>query len=191
MWHIECALATFLWILYATQADRGLVLKLFYLSTILFLIAIPANDLARPIPIAPMPPLPKGAMGVFLVPSPYLGLIVRYCGETGVPMDIACRIIWQESRWNPKAIGLNSSSRDEGLTQQNIRNHWWFVRLFNHGVDFDPFDPESSIKIGLRFLKWLWIKTGSWEKAIEAFNAPLGSLAGQRYAKVILGGELP
>lgn len=129
----------------------------------------------------------------FIIPEEYQALVFRYAAETGVPLDIGIRLIYEESRWNPDAIGDNGHSMDLGLCQLNERYLDMYRWNLNKGVPINPFDPEDSIKIGFRKLAKLWRITGSWERALIAYNsgryrnAPLTSV---KYAKRILSGKM-
>jgi soluble lytic murein transglycosylase-like protein len=47
---------------------------------------------------------------------------------------------------------------------------------FNDGKKIDVFKPSDNIRVGLRYLRWLYEQTGSWEGAFAAYNCGLSRL---------------
>jgi Transglycosylase SLT domain len=132
--------------------------------------------------------------------------VVRYCDETGVPVWLACRLFAHESsasgdpldgRWNPNATNWLGAS---GLAQIMPINLGLFAIKYNNGVPVDPFDPETAIRCGIRYLADLFAMSGSWQTALRSYNGGAGHWTDPRhwgawpeeslaYSRVILGGE--
>lgn len=111
----------------------------------------------------------------YVVPQRYTRIFWRYVAETGVPADIACRLIQEESGWNRFARHVNSDgSVDKGLMQLNSKyiksDYRW---RFNDGRKIDPFDAETSMRVGLRKLALNHTRLGSWWSAVAAYNCGL------------------
>mgnify|MGYP001328457189 CR=1 FL=1 len=94
------------------------------------------------------------------------------CRDTDVPFIIACRLIYAESRWNPRAIGDRDSGggRSLGLMQLAEKYLPDYARRFNGGEKIDPWNPRVSIRIGLHYLAQLYKRFGSWWAAVAAYN---------------------
>lgn len=100
-----------------------------------------------------------------MVQKSTVDLIDKYATANGVPLDVAHAIAVQESGMNPnvkpgdggKAIGTfqlhEGAAKDVGLKPE------------------DRFDQEKNIEGGAKYLKQLYDKFGSWDKAMAAFNA--------------------
>lgn len=109
------------------------------------------------------------------IPKAYKNTVVMYCKRYGIPLEIAVKLIAAESSWNPYARNTknNDGSVDEGIMQLNSRYLLDFQIRFNAGVPFDPWDPLEAIPVGLRYLRFLYDRTGSWYDAVGAYNAGL------------------
>ena len=94
------------------------------------------------------------------------------CRETDVPYVLASRLIYTESRWNPRAIGDREviGNRSLGLMQLSEKYLPDYARRFNGGEKIDPFNPRVSIRIGLYYLAQLYRRFGSWWAAVAAYN---------------------
>ena len=75
-----------------------------------------------------------------------------------------------------------------------------FSMLYNDGLPIDPFDPETAIRVGIRYLADLYSQTGSWSIALKSYNGGIGHYLEPWvwgpwkdesivYAKNILGGN--
>jgi soluble lytic murein transglycosylase-like protein len=95
------------------------------------------------------------------------------CRETGVSIVVACRLIWAESRWYPRAIGDKETggARSLGIMQLSEKYLPYYAVRFNGGQGIDPFNPRVSIRIGLRYLARLYARFGTWSLALAAYNA--------------------
>ncbi|BES73875.1 hypothetical protein RE428_48930 (plasmid) [Marinobacter nanhaiticus D15-8W] len=96
---------------------------------------------------------------------PYAALVERYAREAGLDVELVHRVIQQESGYDPTAI---SSKGAKGLMQlmDSLSQRW----------NINPFDPESNIKVGTRYLADLLSRFGSVELALAAYNAGPGTV---------------
>ena len=78
--------------------------------------------------------------------NPYAYLISKYALETGVPVELATAVVQIESNFNPKKRG---SAGEIGLMQVKPAT----ARLMGYkGSVKDLYDPETNIKIGMKYL---------------------------------------
>lgn len=97
--------------------------------------------------------------------------------ETKVPIIPLLRMIDVESGYDPKKVGVNpNGTRDYGVMQLNSKYLAYYAEKFNDGAKFDPMNATDNIRIGLRYLRWLYEQVGSWEGAFAAFNCGLTRL---------------
>jgi soluble lytic murein transglycosylase-like protein len=141
---------------------------------------VPARaETTRPTPQAyPWPPDPQ-----------WMKWVVYYCDEQGVPCWLACRLFAYESGWKPSATHYNVNSVDVGIAQLNSACLKAF-EVFNDGKPIDPRDPETSIRVGVRYLAALYAETENWKVACASYNIGLaGYRSGkwpERYVRVIM-----
>ncbi len=94
----------------------------------------------------------------------------------GIPPQILKSIAWQESRWNPGAVG--DSGKSHGMMQIYTAAH----------PDYNVAEGEKNmaynVDYGARLLRSLYDKYGSWEKAVERYNGS-GPMA-QRYSASVM-----
>lgn len=90
----------------------------------------------------------------YLPPEPYRKTVEFYCAEQGLYVDMVCRLIWEESRWDFTAENhsgeLLGRGVDRNLMQINSRNWEAWCLLYNGGVVGDPKDPQVHLKVGIR-----------------------------------------
>lgn len=86
----------------------------------------------------------------------------------GLPQGILERMAQQESSFRPEVINgtVKSSAGAVGLLQ--------IVPKWHPGVN--PTDPIASINYAGKYLKELYQKTGTWEKALAAYNWGIGNV---------------
>ena len=108
-----------------------------------------------------------------VAPSPYAAIVLKYCAETGVPVYIACGLIAEESSWDTNAVAwlkhklhTMGTAYAGGLTGLAFAYHDEYKRKYNNGMEFDEFNPNDSIRIGLRYLSVLHDRFGTWRKAL-------------------------
>jgi hypothetical protein len=109
--------------------------------------------------------------------------------ENDLPIDFFTRLIWQESRFNPKAVSLAGA---QGVAQLMPATASW------RGLS-DPFDPLEAIAKSAQLLRELRREFGNLGLAAAAYNAGSGRLrdwlAGQRglpgetstYVRIVTG----
>lgn len=107
----------------------------------------------------------------YILPIEYLTDILHYCDETGVPVWLACRLFYAESRWQWWAVG---AAGEQGLAQLMPNLLSVFADAYNDGRRVNPFDPGTSIRVGLRYLAHLKAELGEWQAAVAAYNCGLG-----------------
>ena len=123
-----------------------------------------------------------------LIPEKYLPLVFHACAETGVPLYIADGVIREESNWDP----LCQNKFAGGLMQLGFKYHAEFRDKYNGGQEFSEFDPEASVRIGLRYLAHLHDWLGTWRRALYFYNCGYSAnvkKSVRRYADRILEGK--
>ena len=113
-------------------------------------------------------------------PPQYQALVWEAAESAGIPAWILVAVIAHESRWNTEARGGNGATVDLGLCQLNSRYLDDFSERYNCGEPVRPLDPWSAVPVAARILAAHYARTGSWERALAAYNA--GS-AGERAGK--------
>jgi soluble lytic murein transglycosylase-like protein len=111
----------------------------------------------------------------YLPPPEYAKWVYLYCAEQGLPVDSICRIAWDESHWNPKAVNRSGEKCglgvDRGLLQLNSRNLEEWAKMYNSGVKINPYDPETNLRVGIRHYGDLVRQYGTFRLAYTAWNA--------------------
>jgi soluble lytic murein transglycosylase-like protein len=84
----------------------------------------------------------------------------------GLPFEFFARLIWQESRFKPNAVGptTRSGGRAQGIAQ------FMPSTAREHGV-LDPFDPIAALPKSAEFLQELLAQFGNLGLAAAAYNA--------------------
>ena len=90
--------------------------------------------------------------------------------ENALPVEFFARVIWQESRFDARAVSAKGA---EGIAQFMPRTASW------HGLA-DPFDPIASLQHSAAYLRELLNRFGNLGLAAAAYNA--GPSTGQRLA---------
>jgi hypothetical protein len=142
--------------------------------------APPARDAAPPPPAAapePAPATPNGETAPEAAPSPTplpkpstseaICLLVESAAQAhGLPFEFFARLIWQESRFQPNAIGpmTRNGQRAQGIAQ-------FMPGTANERGLFDPFDPVSALPKAAEFLEELHRTFGNLGLAAAAYNA--------------------
>ncbi len=121
--------------------------------------------------------------GRFLIPDKYKLVVMTEAANHGIPLDIAIRLVYEESRWKESAINRNTNGTyDYGLMQLNSRY-------------FKVYPWQTNIQKGLEYLASLYIQTGTWKQALISYNAGLNGGKNPkersiRYAERIVSGGL-
>jgi len=91
----------------------------------------------------------------------------------GVPVHILDNLIQSESSWRYSVVNKSKYENSVGLAQINM--NWFPYFKEKYGIK-DPFNPYQSLNFAADYLKDLYEKTGSWEKAIIAYKAGLSKV---------------
>ena len=94
-------------------------------------------------------------------------LMIESAAEAnGLPLEFFARVIWQESRFDPQAIGplTRRGSRAEGIAQ-------FMPQTASERRLLDPFNPVEALPKSAEFLKELREEFGNLGLAAAAYNA--------------------
>jgi hypothetical protein len=138
------------------------------------LTALGAHAFAQPIPL-PSPPAEKSAgKSTPATADDICRAVEEGAAENGLPVEFFARVIWQESRFNARAV---SRAGAQGIAQFMPRTADW------HGLA-DPFDPIESLRHSASYLRDLRNRFGNLGLAAAGYNAGPGRvsewLAGRR-----------
>jgi len=94
------------------------------------------------------------------------GLVDEAAQAHGLPLEFFARLIWQESRFNPGAVGptTRSGQHAQGIAQ------FMPDTAKERGVP-DPFDPVAALPKSAAFLRDLRAQFGNLGLAAAAYNA--------------------
>jgi Transglycosylase SLT domain/SPOR domain len=140
--------------------------------------APPARDAVPPAATpeaAPAPPngeaAPEATPGPTPLPKPSTSeaicLLVESAAHAhGLPFEFFARLIWQESRFQPNAVGpmTRNGQRAQGIAQ-------FMPGTASERGLFDPFDPVSALPKAAEFLEELHHSFGNLGLAAAAYNA--------------------
>jgi Transglycosylase SLT domain len=99
--------------------------------------------------------------------------------ENGLPVEFFARVIWQESRFNARAVSPKGAS---GIAQFMPQTASW------HGLA-DPFDPIEALHHSAAYLHKLRDRFGNLGLAAAAYNAGPGRVSGWLTSHHPLPGE--
>lgn len=93
-------------------------------------------------------------------------LIESAAQANGLPLEFFARVIWQESRFRPNAVGpvTRSGDRAQGIAQ-------FMPRTAAERDLLDPFDPVQALPKSAEFLRELRTEFGNLGLAAAAYNA--------------------
>jgi len=97
--------------------------------------------------------------------GPFLAMARAAAVRHGVPQDLFLRLVYQESRFNPRAI---SHAGAIGLAQ--------LMPDTAAELRVDPTVPQQNLEGGARYLKQQYLEFGSWRLALAAYNAGPGAV---------------
>jgi hypothetical protein len=118
----------------------------------------------------PVSPKKKQIQATDKVNNMYASYIIEKANENGVPPDLAMAQAWQESRFNPRATGpMTKYGQAKGMFQ------FIDATAKEYGIT-DPYDWKQSADAGMRYMKDLYGKYGSWDLALAAYNAGPGNV---------------
>jgi Transglycosylase SLT domain len=114
----------------------------------------PPSEAAAP---APHPPTPDDICRA----------IEQDAAENELPVEFFARVIWQESRFNARAV---SNKGAQGIAQ-------FMPATANYRGLVDPFDPIEALKNSARYLRDLKARFGNLGLAAAAYNAGPGRVS--------------
>jgi len=119
-----------------------------------------------PPPGTPSPAAPQSAAPPTSTSTSICLLIESAAQAHGLPFEFFARLIWQESRFQPNAVGpiTRSGRRAQGIAQ------FMPGTAAERGL-FDPFDPVAAIPKSAEFLEELHAQFGNLGLAAAAYNA--------------------
>ncbi len=113
------------------------------------------------------------------VPDKYYDIVWTSATEYDIPPLYLARLLYEESKFNPKAINVNSNGTiDKGIAQLNdayIEEFGWRYKL----GDIDPFNPNEAIPTAAKHLSVLYKNTFAsndiirWYLVMCAYNCGL------------------
>jgi hypothetical protein len=110
---------------------------------------------------------PGGAAATPPSTSEAICLLVESAAQAhGLPFEFFARLIWQESRFQPNAVGpmTRNGQRAQGIAQ-------FMPGTASERGLFDPFDPVSALPKSAEFLEELHATFGNLGLAAAAYNA--------------------
>lgn len=104
-----------------------------------------------------------------IFPKEYRDIVMAYSKEYAVPTELIFAIIKVESNFDKNA---KSHAGAIGLMQMIPSTYEWLSKShFGELTITDMlYDPQINIKYGTYYLRYLYTRFGSWEKAIIAYN---------------------
>lgn len=97
--------------------------------------------------------------GRFIAPEPFRAWIMEYSAKYGVPLDVAIRLAYEESKWNETATGKNANGTyDHGLYQLNSR--YYTIKLTKENV-------RTALQVLGKYIK----ESETLKEAIMKYNA--------------------
>ena len=114
----------------------------------------PASQAAAPVPHPP-------------TPDDICHAIEQDAAENELPVEFFARVIWQESRFNARAV---SNKGAQGIAQ-------FMPATADYRGLVDPFDPIEALRNSARYLRDLKTRFGNLGLAAAAYNAGPGRVA--------------
>lgn len=109
-----------------------------------------------------------GGIEKLIYPKDYYDTVVKYSEKYGVPAELILSVIKVESNFDSSA---KSSAGAIGLMQIMPSTYEWLAEgLGDPTFSSMLYSPDTNIKYGTYYLKYLYSKFGSWERAIIAYN---------------------
>lgn len=97
--------------------------------------------------------------------EPYRQLIIMASEQFRVPFELLAAQLDAESGFKPDAV---SSVGAQGIAQ--------FMPKTARDFGINPFDPEQAILAQAKYMRSLYTKTGSWSRALAAYNWGIGNV---------------
>jgi len=113
-----------------------------------------------------------------VITSPYLPWLQDRCAIHDVPVSIAASVAIVESNFRMVNSKLNwNKSYDIGIFQINSKYIKYFKeKLWYKDLSFRAQNPYNNIEMGIMILRYLYNKTGSWDKAVRAYYSGVTGL---------------
>lgn len=110
-----------------------------------------------------------------LYPRHYTEYVTRYAEKYDVPANLIYAVIDTESGFRADAI---SSVGAVGLMQLMPVTFEWLTeyQLRENLPARNISDPETNVRYGVFYLRWLYDRYGHWEEACAAYNAGHGKV---------------
>lgn len=111
-----------------------------------------------------------------IYPQAYAAWVEKYAQANSLEPPLLWALIWQESHFDPQAVSRTGA---QGL-MQFTRLTWEDVARMLGETPGNRFDPETSIRYGARYLRWLYdgctflSEAERWPCAILAYNGGIG-----------------
>jgi soluble lytic murein transglycosylase-like protein len=104
------------------------------------------------------------------IPAQYAATIAGAEAQFGLPSNMLARLLWQESRYRADIINgsTQSSVGALGIAQ--------FMPATAADLGIDPLNPAQAIPAAARYLRNLYNSTGTWAKALAAYNWGVGNV---------------
>ena len=129
-------------------------------------------------PNATPPPNPASASHP-PTPDDICRTLEQDAAENELPVEFFARVIWQESRFNARAV---SSKGAQGIAQ-------FMPATADYRGLIDPFDPIEALKNSARYLRDLKARFGNLGLAAAAYNAGPGRVSAWLTSRRPLPGE--
>lgn len=105
---------------------------------------------------------------------PYMDYIIKYSDQYDLDPKLVTAVVETESNFNPEA---KSSVGALGLMQIMPETGEEIAKNFEQDYsEEDLYDPETNIKFGTYYLRYLFDYYGSMDYAILAYNGGLGNV---------------
>ncbi|MCI5604844.1 MAG: lytic transglycosylase domain-containing protein [Clostridia bacterium] len=104
-------------------------------------------------------------------PVAYGDWIMKYSAKNDLDPFLVMAVIKQESNFVPEA----HSGYAGGLMQLTPETARWNAKELGIS-DYDYMDPETNIKLGCHYLKYLLIHYGNIDTALAAYNGGMGNV---------------
>ena len=121
--------------------------------------------------------LAYGCAQNYIYPVKYYNIVEKYADEYNIPEYVILAIIDTESGFDP---GATSSSGAQGLMQMLPKTFDWLTsseHLDENLSSLELYEPETSIKYGTYYLRYLFDKFGNWDTVYAAYNGGEGNVA--------------
>lgn len=106
----------------------------------------------------------------------YASIIAQSEINNGIPVDLLARLLYEESRYNPKIINgtIKSNKGALGIAQ--------FMPATAAEMHINPLDPYQAIPAAAIYLRRQYNALGNWQAALGAYN-----WGGGNYRKYLSG----